>query len=396
MSELRDRKIVLGVTGGVAAYKAAELTRLLGKAGARVHVVLTEGGAHFVTAVTFQALSGHPVWIDLWDPRMGNNMAHIDLSRDADLIVIAPATADVIARLANGRCDDLLTTLCLARDCPLVVAPAMNRQMWEHPATQRNIARLREDGVGLLGPDAGDQACGEVGDGRMLEAVDLCEAIVAHFQPKRLAGRKVVMTAGPTFEAIDPVRGITNISSGKMGYALARACVQAGAEVVLVSGPVSLPVPLGATCVRVTSAREMRDSVRAHVDGADVFIGVAAVADYRPAEAAEHKMKKSADTLTLSLVPNPDILAEVAAMENAPFCVGFAAESRDLDAYAEGKRKQKKLPMIVGNLVQDGLGQDDNLVVIYDDAGRHPLARCAKDALAQRIVEHLSGLLPHN
>jgi phosphopantothenoylcysteine decarboxylase/phosphopantothenate--cysteine ligase len=393
MGELKGKKVILGVTGGVAAYKAAELTRLLVKAGASVHVVLTEGGAHFVTPVTFQALSGHPVWSDLWDPRMGNNMAHIDLSRDADLIVIAPATADVMARLANGQCDDLLSTLCLARDCPLMVAPAMNRQMWEHPATQRNVAQLRADGVSLLGPETGEQACGEVGYGRMLEPEVLAEVITAHFQPKTLAGRKVVITAGPTFEAIDPVRGITNFSSGKMGYALARACVQSGAEVVLVSGPVSLPAPHGVVRVDVRSALQMRDAVMAHLDGADVFIGVAAVADYRPEASAEHKIKKSGEAMTLTLVPNPDILAEVAARPDAPFCVGFAAESQALDAYAERKRQTKALPMIVGNLVQDGLGQDDNLIIIYDDAGKHPLPRGGKASLAQRIVEHFSGLL---
>ncbi len=393
MIELKGRKIILGVTGGVAAYKAAELTRLMVKAGASVHVVLSEGGAHFVTAVTFQALSGHPVWTDLWDPRMGNNMAHIDLTRDADGIIVAPATADFMARLAQGRCDDLLTTLCLARDCDLMVAPAMNRQMWQHPATQRNAKQLLDDGVVVLGPDEGEQACGETGLGRMLEPEVLCEAVIAHFEHKRLAGRKVVLTAGPTFEAIDPVRGITNSSSGKMGYALARACAQAGAEVVLVSGPTALPAPYGVTRVSVQSALAMRDAVAASIDDADVFIGVAAVADYRPATPAEHKIKKSGDAMSISLTPNPDILAEVAARPNPPFCVGFAAESRDLDAYAEGKRRNKRLPMVVGNLVQDGLGQDDNEVVIYDDAGRHPVPRAAKHNLARSIVKHLADLL---
>jgi len=393
MGELKGKKVILGVTGGVAAYKAAELTRLLVKEGASVHVVLTEGGAHFVTPVTFQALSGHPVWTDLWDPRMGNNMAHIDLSRDADLIVIAPATADVMARLAHGQCDDLLSTLCLARDCPLMIAPAMNRQMWEHPATRRNAEQLRADGVTLLGPDAGEQACGEVGYGRMLEPEVLAEAIITHFQPKHLTGRKVVITAGPTFEAIDPVRGITNSSSGKMGYALARACAQSGAEVVLVSGPVNLETPYGVTRVDVASALQMRDAVMDNLAGAAVYIGVAAVADYRPDVSAEHKIKKSGDAMTLTLVPNPDILAEVAARPDAPFCVGFAAESQQLDDYAESKRQKKALPMIVGNLVQDGLGQDDNLIIIYDDAGKHPLPRGGKATLAQRIVEHFSGLL---
>ncbi|WP_323000604.1 bifunctional phosphopantothenoylcysteine decarboxylase/phosphopantothenate--cysteine ligase CoaBC [Denitromonas sp.] len=393
MIELKGRKIILGVTGGVAAYKAAELTRQMVKAGASVHVVLTEGGAHFVTPVTFQALSGHPVWTDLWDPRMGNNMAHIDLTRDADCIIVAPATADVMARLVQGRCDDLLTTLCLARDCSLLVAPAMNRQMWQHPATQRNVAQLVADGVTVLGPDAGEQACGEVGMGRMLEPEVLCEAVISHLENKRLAGRKVVLTAGPTFEAIDPVRGITNSSSGKMGYALARACAQAGAEVVLVSGPVAMPVPYGVERISVHSALAMRDAVMSVVDDADVFIGVAAVADYRPAEAAEHKIKKSGEVMQITLTPNPDILAEVAARPNPPFCVGFAAESRDLDTYAEGKRKNKRLPMVVGNLVQDGLGQDDNEVVIYDAAGRHPVPRAAKHNLARSIVKHLAELL---
>ncbi|QID18636.1 bifunctional phosphopantothenoylcysteine decarboxylase/phosphopantothenate--cysteine ligase CoaBC [Nitrogeniibacter mangrovi] len=393
MVELKGKKVILGVTGGVAAYKAAELTRLLVKAGASVHVVLTEGGARFVTPVTFQALSGHPVWTDLWDPRMGNNMAHIDLSRDADLVVVAPATADVMAKLAQGRGDDLLSTLCLARDCPLMVAPAMNRQMWEHPATRRNAEQLVADGVMLLGPDAGEQACGEIGQGRMMEPEVLYEAICAHFQPKWLAGRKVVLTAGPTFEAIDPVRGITNSSSGKMGFALARACAHAGAQVVLVSGPVGLPTPFGVERIDVASALQMRDAVMGRLAGADVFIGVAAVADYRPEASAEHKIKKSGEAMTLTLVPNPDILAEVAALPEPPFCVGFAAESRQLDAYAEGKRRNKAVPMIVGNLVQDGLGQDDNLVVIYDDDGKHPLPRGGKMGLAQRIVEHLSGRL---
>ncbi len=391
MSELQGRKILLGVTGGVAAYKAAELVRLLGKAGADVHVVLTEGGARFVAAVTYQALSGNTVWTDLWDPRMPNNMAHIDLGRDADAILVAPATADFIARLAHGHANDLLTTLCLARDVPLIVAPAMNRQMWDSPPTRRNMALIRDDGVGVFGPGAGDQACGEVGMGRMLEPEELVEQLEGFFVPKRLAGRKIVMTAGPSFEAIDPVRGITNISSGKMGYALARACAQAGAEVVLVSGQVAQAVPAGVRRVRADSALAMRAAVFEALPGADVFIGVAAVADYRPLESAEHKLKKSGETLTLT--PNPDILAEVAALPNAPFCVGFAAESRDLDAYAEGKRRKKRLPMLVGNLVSDGMGGDDNTVILYDDAGRHPLPRASKVVVAHAIVAHLAGLL---
>lgn len=393
MNELAGRRIVLGVTGGVAAYKAAELVRLLGKAGADVQVVLTDAGARFVTPVTFQALSGNTVWTDIWDPRMANNMAHIDLSRDADAVLVAPASADFIARIAHGLADDLLTTLCLARDCPLLVAPAMNRQMWEHPATQRNVRQIVEDGVALFGPAAGDQACGETGMGRMEEPEMLLERLIAYFVPKTLAGRRVVLTAGPTFESIDPVRGITNSSSGKMGYALARACAQAGAAVTLVSGPVALPAPAGVHRIDVRSALEMRAAVLDVLPGADVFIGVAAVADYRPAQAAEHKIKKSGETLSLALTPNPDILAEVAARADAPFCVGFAAESRDLDAYAEGKRRNKRLPMLVGNLVGDGLGSDDNLVILYDDAGKHPLPRAPKSVLAGQIVDHLAGLL---
>jgi phosphopantothenoylcysteine decarboxylase/phosphopantothenate--cysteine ligase len=393
MNSLEGRKLVLGVTGGVAAYKTAELVRLLGKAGADVHVVLTEGGARFVSAVTFQALSGNVVWSDLWDARMPNNMAHIDLSRDADAIVIAPASADIIARLAHGLADDLLTTMCLARDCPLIVAPAMNRQMWEHPATQRNVAQLRADGAVLLGPDAGEQACGEVGMGRMLEADHLFAELAGFFLPRALEGRRVVMTAGPTFEAIDPVRGITNTSSGKMGYALAQACARAGAEVVLVSGPTALATPAGVTRIDVQSALQMRDAVHAALP-ADVFIGVAAVADYRPAASAEHKIKKSSGELTLRLVPNPDILAEVAAGGAVPFCVGFAAESRDLDTYAEGKRRAKGLQLVVGNLVQNGLGGDDNVVVLYDERGRHPLPRASKVELARTIVAHIAELLP--
>lgn len=393
MRELDGRKLVVGVTGGVAAYKTAELVRLLGKAGADVHVVLTEAGGSFVTAVTFQALSGNPVWTDLWDARMPNNMAHIDLTRGADAILIAPASADVMARLAHGLADNLLTTLCLARECPLIVAPAMNRQMWDQPATQRNVAQLLADGMSVFGPGAGDQACGEVGMGRMLEPEELLERVISFFQPKVLAGRKVVLTAGPTFEAIDPVRGITNSSSGKMGYALAQACVRAGAEVVLVSGPTGLPAPVAAERVSVRSALEMRDAVMSALPGADVFIGVAAVADYRPAAASEHKMKKTSGELTITLTPNPDILAEVAALDDAPFCVGFAAESQNLDAYAEGKRHAKRLPMLVGNLVQDGLGGDDNHVVVYDDHGRHPLDRAPKVRVARQIVEHLAALL---
>lgn len=393
MSEFQGRRIVLGVTGGVAAYKSAELVRLLVKAGAEVDVVLTAAGAQFVGPATFQALTGRRVWQALWDERMHNGMAHIDLTRGAAALLVAPATADFMAKLAHGHADDLLTTLCLARDCPLLVAPAMNRQMWENPATRRNLAQLRADAVGILGPAHGEQACGEVGEGRMLESVELYEELLASLQAKHLQGKRILMTAGPTFEALDPVRGLTNLSSGKMGFALARACVAAGAEVTLVTGPVTLPTPRGVNRVDVRSAAQMRDAVLAVVSGQDVFIGVAAVADYRPRELSEHKIKKGSGGITLELEANPDILAEVAARSDAPFCVGFAAESRDLARYAEGKRIAKKLGMVVGNLVQDGLGGDSNAVTLFDATGAHPLPPAAKPEVARGIVAHLAKLL---
>jgi len=394
MTEFAGKRIVLGITGGIAAYKAAELTRLLVKAGATVDVVMTKAATHFVSAVTFQALSGRRVWTNLWSDE-DRSMAHIDLTRGADAVLVAPATADFLARLAHGMADDLLTTLCLARDCPLLVAPAMNRQMWEQPATQRNVAQLEADGVAVLGPAAGEQACGEVGEGRMLEAQELFDELLAFLQPKPLAGKKVLLTAGPTFEALDPVRGLTNKSSGKMGFALARACTEAGAEVTIVAGPVcekSQP-SRHATRVDVVSALEMRDAVIAALPGQDVFIAVAAVADYRPAQAAEHKIKKGTQTLTVELVANPDILAEVAARPDAPFCVGFAAESHNLAEYAKGKRRAKKLPLVVGNLVQDGLGGDSNQVTLFDDAGAHPLPAGSKLAIARGIVNHIARLM---
>jgi len=394
MAELAGKRIVLGVTGGIAAYKAAELTRLLVKAGATVDVVMTEAATHFVSTVTFQALSGRPVWTSLWSDE-NRSMAHIDLTRGADAVLVAPATADFLARLAHGMADDLLTTLCQARDCPLLAAPAMNRQMWEQPATQRNVAQLASDGVSVLGPAAGEQACGEVGEGRMLEAQELFDELIAFLQPKPLAGRKVLLTAGPTFEALDPVRGLTNTSSGKMGFALARACAEAGAEVTIVAGPVgeSQPSRYAARRIDVVSALDMRDAVLAALPGQDVFIAVAAVADYRPAQAAEHKIKKGAKTLTLELVANPDILAEVAARPYAPFCVGFAAESRNLAEYAEGKRRAKKLPLVVGNLVQDGLGGDTNQVTLFDAAGAHLLPAGGKLAVARGIVGHIARMM---
>ena len=393
---LHGRKIVLGVSGGIAAYKSAELTRALGRLGADVHVVMTEAGTRFVSPLTFQALSGNRAWTEVLDEETENGMPHINLGRGVDAILVAPASADFIARLAAGLANDLLSMLCLARDCPLLVAPAMNRQMWENPATRRNVATLQADGITILGPAVGEQACGETGPGRMLEPAELSEALLAFFTPKLLAGRKVVLTAGPTFEAIDPVRGITNSSSGKMGYALAAACARAGAEVVLVSGPVALPAPMGVRRIEVTSALQMRDQVLAAVAGADVFIAVAAVADYRPVEPAAQKIKKSGAALHLQLDPNPDILAEVASLPDAPFCVGFAAESHDLDTYAEGKRQAKRLPMLVGNLVSDGMGGDENTVIIYDEEGPHPLPRAPKTFLARQIVERIAHLLPVN
>jgi phosphopantothenoylcysteine decarboxylase/phosphopantothenate--cysteine ligase len=394
MSDLQGKRIVLGVTGGVAAYKAAELTRLLVKAGAAVDVVLTEAGSRFVGAATFQALSGHPVFTSLWDERFANGMAHIDLTRDADAVLVAPATADFMAKLAHGCADDLLSTLCLARDCPLLVAPAMNRQMWENPATARNVAQLTADGVAILGPAAGEQACGETGAGRMLEAVELLDALVAFFQPKLLAGKRVLLTVGPTFEALDPVRGLTNSSSGRMGFALARACAEVGAGVTAVCGPVSLPTPAGVTRIDVQGALQMRDAVLARLP-TDIFIAVAAVADYRPAAPAEHKIKKGTEALTLELVANPDILAEVAARSDAPFCVGFAAESRDLAQYAEGKRRAKKLPLVVGNLVQDGLGGETNAVTLFDATGAHALPTGDKLTIARAIVRHIAEMTKH-
>ena len=388
-------RLLLGLSGGIAAYKAAELTRLLVQEGVDVQVVMTQAATAFITTVTMQALSGKPVYTDMWDPRIDNNMAHIDLSRDRDAIVIAPASADILAKLAQGRADDLLSTLCLARDCPLLVAPAMNRQMWEHAATQRNVERLRNDGVIVLGPASGDQACGEVGLGRMLEAREIADAVLLRLaQPKRLQGKRVLLTAGPTFEAIDAVRGITNRSSGKMGFALARAALEAGADVTVVCGPTSVPPPATARVIRVESAAQMFDAVKRTLNGCDVFIGVAAVADYRPAQPSEHKIKKSDEAMSVELVPNPDILQHVAGLPHAPFCVGFAAESRNLDEYAQDKRRRKRIPLLAANLVQDAIGADDTELILFDDAGRHVLARAPKLAQARELIAHIAKLLP--
>lgn len=392
--ELSGKRIALGVTGGIAAYKAAELVRLLIKQGASVQVVMTEAATRFVTPVTFQALSGKPVFCDQWDPRMANNMPHIDLTRDADALLIAPASADFLAKLANGLADDLLSTLTLARDCPLLVAPAMNLQMWGNPATQRNVATLRGDGVSLLGPASGDQACGETGQGRMLEAEEIVADLIAFFQPKVLAGKKLMLTAGPTFEAIDPVRGITNLSSGKMGFAIARAAQDAGAQVTLVCGPVSQPTPRGVTRIDVISALEMHAAVMRCAAAQDVFIGVAAVADYRPSTAAEHKIKKDGSRApAIELIENPDILAEVAALPTPPLCVGFAAETHNLAEYAQKKRIAKKIPLIVGNLIEHGFGGDDNTLILFDDNGQLPLTPAPKLELARQLMARIATLL---
>ncbi|HEY9268074.1 MAG TPA: bifunctional phosphopantothenoylcysteine decarboxylase/phosphopantothenate--cysteine ligase CoaBC [Methylotenera sp.] len=389
----KNKSIVLGITGGIAAYKAAELVRLLVKANIDVQVVMTEAAYQFITPVTMQALSGKPVFKDMWDASIANGMPHIELSRAADAIVIAPASADFIAKLVHGRADDLLSTLCLARDCPLLVAPAMNKQMWENPATQRNIAQLNADGITVLGPDSGAQACGEIGLGRMLEPEDLFNLIQAHFQPKIFAGKKILVTAGATLEMIDPVRAITNLSSGKMGYAIAQAAFEMGADVTLVSGASALKPPFGVKFISATSADLMYLSVMQNIAAQDIFISVAAVADYSPVETSTQKIKKSKSSLTIELKPNKDILAEVASLPSPPFCVGFAAETENLLEFAEAKRKSKRLPLIVANLMHDSMGQDENSVTLLDDKGTHTLPRLPKQLVAELLLQHIAGML---
>lgn len=397
MSNLHSKHVLLGVTGGVAAYKAAELTRVLIKEGAQVQVVMTAAAERFVTATTFQALSGRAVFSSLWDSSAAaDGMPHIELSRAADCIVVAPASADFIAKLAHGLADDLLSTLCLARECPLLIAPAMNRQMWDNAATQRNLTQIAADGISLSGPGSGDQACGEVGIGRMLEAEQIVEDVRTLFQPALLAGVRVLVTAGPTFEALDAVRVITNRSSGKMGYACARAALEAGAQVTLISGPVALSAPRGATLISVTSADQMLHAVNQHAAASDIFMSVAAVADYRPVQSVAQKLKKSAQTLNIELQPTPDILASMASRADAPFCVGFAAESENLHAYAEEKRRRKKLPLLAANLVQTAVGSDDNELTLFDDNGSHVLPRASKIAQARRLVAHMARLYRAN
>ncbi len=394
--DLAGKHIVLGLTGGVACFKAAELTRALVKAGATVQVVMTQAAEQFITAVTLQALSAQRVYTSQWDSREANNMAHINLTRDADAVLVAPASADFLAKLAHGHADDLLSLLCLARPmarCALLVAPAMNREMWAHPATQRNVAQLRADGAVVLGPASGDQACGEVGDGRMLEAQELLDELVSHFQPKALLGKRVLLTAGPTFEAIDPVRGLTNLSSGKMGFAIARAAAEAGAQVTLVAGPVHLDTPRGVRRIDVVSAQQMFDAVLPLAAAHDVFVATAAVADWRIAKVAPQKIKKktAAALPTLDLAENPDILASVAKLSPRPYCVGFAAESENLIAHAREKLQRKNLPLIVANIGAATFGSDHNALTLIDANGQRELARADKLTLARELVRDIAA-----
>ena len=390
---LTGKRILLGMTGGIAAYKAAELTRLLVKAGADVRVAMTEAATHFVGTATMQALSGQPVWTDLWDSRVSDAMGHIELSRDRDLILIAPASADFMAKLAQGFADDLLSTLCIARRCPLMLAPAMNVEMWQNAATARNAETLRRDGVTIVGPASGGQACGELGMGRMTEPADILADVQFFFQPKRLEGKRVVVTAGPTEEPVDPVRVLTNSSSGKMGYAVARAAQEAGAEVTLISGPVSLQTPAGVSRVDVRTAQEMFDAVKKDAKGADVFISVAAVADYRVKNPSKQKIKKGNGAPRLELEENPDILAWVAALPKPPYCVGFAAESENLAENAKAKLAKKKLPLIAANIASETMGRDDNAITLYDAKGEYALGHGPKLELARRLIEQVATRL---
>ena len=390
---LTGKRVLLGITGGIAAYKAAELARLLIKDGADVRVAMTEAATRFIGTATMQALTGQPVWSDLWDPRVSDAMGHIELSRDRELILVAPASADFMAKLAHGLADDLLSTLCVARRCALMVAPAMNVEMWQNAATQRNAELLRADGVQIVGPASGGQACGEMGMGRMTEPAEILADVQFFFQPKRLAGKRVLVTAGPTEEPVDAVRVLTNTSSGKMGYAVARAAQEAGAAVTLISGPVSLPTPAGVSRVDVRTAQEMFEAVKKGSKGADVFISVAAVADYRVKNPSKQKIKKGNGAPRLELEENPDILAWVASQPKPPFCVGFAAESENLAENAKAKLAKKKLPLIAANIAQDTLGRDDNAITLYDARGEHPLGHGGKLDLARRLIEQVADRL---
>ena len=401
MTSLANKKIVLGISGGIAAYKSAELVRALIQEGAEVQVVMSESAMQFITPVTMQALSGKPVYSSQWDARITNNMAHIELSRGADAILIAPASADLMAKLSLGLADDLLTTMCLARDCPLLIAPAMNLQMWGHSATQRSLKRLEDDGVIVLGPGSGDQACGEVGMGRMLEPSELCEQLVAFFQPQVLSGKRVLITAGPTFEAIDPVRGITNRSSGKMGFAIAQAAVEVGAEVHLIAGPCDLPTPLQSTGrikrTNVITGEEMHRVTLASAN-CDVFFAVAAVADWTIANCASQKIKRQEQSgLHLEFRSNPDILldmAKLAKRTSRPYCVGFAAETDRLGKHSKEKRIRKGIPMIVGNIGPATFGLDTNEILVVDEKGNQNLGRASKLELARKLIAIVSSRLP--
>ena len=423
IGELAGKHIVLGLSGGIAAYKAAELCRAMVKEGATVQVVMTEAAEQFMTKVTMQALSGRQVFGSQWDDTaingVANNMPHINLTRGADAIVIAPCSADFMAKLLHGRADDLLSLMCLARpiaEVPLILAPAMNREMWANPATQRNVAQLKQDGITVLEVGEGDQACGEVGDGRMLEADEILADVIAFFTPKSFLGQKVLITAGPTYEAIDPVRGITNLSSGKMGFAIARAAQEAGADVTLIAGPVSLATPRGVKRVDVKSAQNMMLAGVKYADYATVFIASAAVADWRPASPADQKLKKdgsgqdgSSTVPQLSFVENPDILATIAQSERGKkglsgmqigedgglFCVGFAAESQDLLANAQAKRIRKGVPLLVGNIGPATFGQDDNALLLIDAKNVKELPRASKRELAKQLVADIAARLGH-
>ncbi|WP_322999808.1 bifunctional phosphopantothenoylcysteine decarboxylase/phosphopantothenate--cysteine ligase CoaBC [Castellaniella sp.] len=397
MPDLSGKRIILGLTGGIACYKSAELLRRLQDEGATVDVVMTEAATGFITPATMQALSGRPVWIDQWDSRMDNRMAHINLTRGADAVLIVPASTDFLAKLAHGLADDLLATLCVARGAvPLLAAPAMNHEMWTHPATQRNAAQLRADGVTLIGPAEGSQACGESGSGRMMEPDQILRAVIAFFQPKILAGRRVLLTAGPTSEIIDPVRVLTNRSSGRMGYALARAAAEAGAQVTLISGPTALPCPDGVTRIDVVQARDMHAAALAHAAGAHLFIAVAAVADWGIANPSTLKLKKQAGNQppALDFVQNPDILADVAALPDGPWCVGFAAETDHLHEHAQAKRQRKNIPVIVGNLAQLAMDASDTELIIFDGDGAHPLPRQAKLQAARQLLAWIAQRMP--
>ena len=391
------KHILLGISGGIAAYKSAELVRLLRKQGLRVSVVMTEGAKEFITPLTLATLSGEPVSDSLWDNRNGtdSNIAHINLSREADAMLIAPCTANVMAKIAHGISDDLLTNLVLARDpakCPLAIAPAMNVQMWGNPATQRNLAQIRADGIHIFGPANGEQACGEIGDGRMIEPTEILSLLPRLFTPQVLAGKRVLLTAGPTFEAIDPVRGITNHSSGKMGYALAQAAVNAGAHVTLISGKTALPAPFGVTRIDVQSADDMLAACQAQLDGQDIFIAVAAVADWKVAQVATQKIKKAStdDVPSLNFVQTPDILATIAAQPNAPFCVGFAAESENVIEYAQAKRLKKNIPLIIANQGPSTFGSEYNQVSLISENGVQALQKMRKDDLAPLLIQAIA------